>query len=704
MYNKLVKHKIGHFRMWKSGKQWLFGASVLAMLVVGSATPVLAHETEATENLLANGSNIEQTTLVQNQENLVPEVTPAPEVAPEPAVTPESENLNSDPISETSDVAPNQSQEVDNNSPVAPQEPIADASTTTTAIEETVPKPEPLKSGEENKTPPTISEHQEWTHGVSKPNKDELTWQKEYYQGYYTAPYKEGSRLFDANKEFSANSRDFGLCSAGVAANMLHWWLANNKDNVDRYLDESATNGVVTPDNHKPIDLREHRNYEGEHKSQLFDLFKTYFSKSVYTHRVLDLFFSGYPDTRNYEVNNEVDYQAKETSGKLDHRGGFFKEVFEQKLLTSREEVSDLASLGSKIKQALKAKKALAVDYLFNKYRGHIVNVWGAEFDKSGKLTALYVTDTDDHTAVINGKGNTLQSLKRYTVVERKGKAYISNNYDKTGGVAIRNLYTLDLGEQQWKDYFEKSKKERDKATQIGPKTKLTSVTSSSTTPDFPSVPETPRSTDTEVGPKTKLKVSTGDTNDSSTARVVPLTDSNVAIGSKTELVPQIPTDTPSQSNTEINTKSELKVPAKTNDSKTDMEIPRIPEIPRSTATQIGPKTELTSMNPSSSAPVEPIVPEIPRSTDTQIGPKTELKFSTGNAEDTSTDRVVPSTDSDVAIGSKTELVPQVPTDTPDQSRTEINTKSELKVPAKTNDSETDMEIPRIPEIPRSTA
>ncbi|MEQ9764903.1 hypothetical protein ABPS01_09895, partial [Streptococcus sp. ZJ151] len=253
----------------------------------------------------------------------------------------------------------------------------------------------------------------------------------------------------------------------------------------------------------------------------------------------------------------------------------------------------------------------------------------------------------------------------------------------------------------------------------------------SETDMEIPRIPEIPRSTATQIGPKTKLKFSTGNAEDSTTARVVPSTDSNVAIGSKTELISQVPTDTPAQSRTEINTKSELKTPAKTKDSETDMEIPRIPEIPRSTATQIGPKTKLKfstgNAEDSTTARVVPStdsdvaigsktelisqvptdtpkqpnteigtkselkIPETPRSTDTEVGPKTKLQFPTGNAEDSTTARVVPSTASEVAIGSKTELVPQVPTDTPDQSRTEINTKSELKIPETPRSTDTEV-------------
>ncbi|MGV3010919.1 IdeS/Mac family cysteine endopeptidase, partial [Streptococcus thoraltensis] len=765
------------------------------------------------------GQKLPSTGRQDTPSDLIPVALSAPEkprstdteVTPEPAATPESENLNSETVSETTDVAPDLSQEVDNNSPVATQEPVADVSTTTTtAVEETVAKPEPLKSVKEKYTPPTISEKQEWTHGVTKPNKEELVWQHEHFQGYYTAPSKNGNHLFDVNKDYTADSADFGLCSAGVAANMIHWWLVNNKDHVEKYLKESAANGVVAPFKDETIDLREHQNYDGDsHKSQLFDLFKSYFSKAVYTHRVLDIFFNGYPDVRKYEVNNEADYQTKETKGILDRRGGFFKDVFKQKLLTSLEDVSDYASLGNKIKQALAAKKALAVDYLFNKYRGHVVNVWGAEFDENDQLKALYVTDTDDYTSVINGKGETLQSLKRYTVVNRDGKAYISNNYSDRGGVAIRNLYTLDLGEQQWQNYFSKSKEDRDKAIRekimrvvrsTKNKAELVEATKqpwgggfsdqdiellqkihkadfsddefesvrgkaldtlsviqgqtqwdgrfpspglklpipdkqdipSDSTPVAPSVPETPTES-TPVAPSvpetptesTPVAPSVPDTSTASTPVVPSVPESprstDTHVGPKTELISKTPTastpvvpsvpETPRSTDTHVGPKTEL---ISLKPTASTPVVPSVPESPRSTDTHVGPKTELTSMKPTESTPVVPNVPEQPRSTDTHVGPKTELKVSSGRSDDSSIVRVVPSTDSEVTVGPKSEIIPKVPSVTPEQPDTEVGTKTELtsktptaSTPVTPSVPETPTEltpvVPSAPETPRST-
>ncbi|MEW4355052.1 IdeS/Mac family cysteine endopeptidase [Streptococcus pneumoniae] len=795
MHHKLFNSKVQNFRMWKSGKRWLFGASVLVALACGNSVSVLAQET-GTNQLLDSGSAIEQTTVVQENrvsdtesqvDNLTPETTSETTATDMdlPAKT------ASDSLSPTKELS---------------EEP---SSTSTKEIEEPVLESKSQKSDEENQTPPTISENQAWTHGVSKPSKEELTWQKEYYQGYYTAPYKDGSHLFDVNKEYAARGSEFGLCSAGVAANMLHWWLVNNKEHVDKYLQESATNGVVTTKS-RVIDLRDHKDYIGEqHKSKIFDLFKTYFLyRAVYIDKVLDLFFSGYPNASEYQVNQETDYNDKEEKGLLDTRGGFFKDVFEQHLLTSREDVSDYTSIGNKIKQALNKKKALAIDYLFKQGRGHAVTVWGAEFNENGHLKALYVTDTDDYTSVIDAKdGKPLQSLKRYQVVNRDGKAYISNNYDGTSGVAIRNLYTLDLGTKHWETYFSKSKEERDRATRKkimsvvclaqtkadlveaikrpwgggfskqdiellqkiqnadftddefgsfharlldilsvsnmqgdrqwdgrfpspGQKLPLISKqnTLSESTPITPRMPEIPRLTSTQVDPKMELKPVTPNPADTPDVSVIPQSDANVHIGSKSTILPPKNSE---PSTPELGSKPELNIP-----TQSDSE-PTVPETPRLTSTQVGPKTELKSVTPNPAAtsdvpvvpqsdsnvhvdskstllppknsepstpkldsssdthPISPRVAEIPRLTSTQVDPKMELKPVTPNPAATLDVPVVPQSDSTVHVGPKSTILPPKNSES---SIPELGTKPELKNPTQ-SDSD-----PTVPDTPDSTS
>lgn len=496
MEHKLVSHKVGRFRMWKSGKQWLFGASILGVLAVGSAIPVFAQEEATTHSsvgevirrltMMEGVSEAESVPLETGNELKVAAASLSEVIADESLGTAqepsavssgytikemeesssETKRLESSFLEDKSEV---KSIELDSSNELkTPVTSVSEASTDELVRMVQKPSAGSLSDTERlsvTDTTPAISEYQEWTYGVLKPSKEDLVWQQEVYQGYYTSPYKRNSQLFDVNKEYTDQSGDFGLCSAGVAANMIHWWLEQNKEYVERYLRESEANGVVTPRLGQSIDLRNHTHYdEALHKSQIFDLFKSYFSnRSVYTHRVLDLFFSGYPNVFKYDVNQEKEYEKRETMGTLDRRGGFFKEVFKQDLLTTRKEVGDLNSFGMQVKQALAEKKALAVDYLFSARRGHIVNVWGAEFDEQGKLTALYVTDTDDHTSVIDARDEKpLQSLKRYRVIEKGGNILISNNYSEDRGVPIKNLYTLDLGERQWQAYFSN----REKASQ----------------------------------------------------------------------------------------------------------------------------------------------------------------------------------------------------------------------------------------------
>ncbi|MGV3200843.1 hypothetical protein ACED98_11350, partial [Streptococcus thoraltensis] len=191
----------------------------------------------------------------------------------------------------------------------------------------------------------------------------------------------------------------------------------------------------------------------------------------------------------------------------------------------------------------------------------------------------------------------------------------------------------------------------------------MTSKTPTASIPVAPSAPENPRSTDTAVGSKPDLKVSSGQSDDSSIVRVVPSTDSEVTVGTKSEIIPQTPSVTPEQPDTEVGTKPELTSMKPTESTPV---VPNVPEQPRSTDTHVGPKTELISKTPTVSTPVVPSTPEQP---DTETGTKTDL-----TPESPLTDIK----DSNVAIDAKSEVVVQSPSVTPVQPTAEVGTKSEL--------------------------
>ena len=51
----------------------------------------------------------------------------------------------------------------------------------------------------------------------------------------YIAPYQSGNGWYDINKT-ETQAQDANLCFAAVATNMLHWWIAQNTDNINDYL------------------------------------------------------------------------------------------------------------------------------------------------------------------------------------------------------------------------------------------------------------------------------------------------------------------------------------------------------------------------------------------------------------------------------------------------------------------------------------
>ena len=52
----------------------------------------------------------------------------------------------------------------------------------------------------------------------------------------YKAPYQPGNGWYDINKEFKG--QDASLCFAVAASNALHWWMDQNVDHIDEYIEQ----------------------------------------------------------------------------------------------------------------------------------------------------------------------------------------------------------------------------------------------------------------------------------------------------------------------------------------------------------------------------------------------------------------------------------------------------------------------------------
>lgn len=59
---------------------------------------------------------------------------------------------------------------------------------------------------------------------------------------------------------------------------------------------------------------------------------------------------------------------------------------------------------------------------------GHMVTIWGADFNSSGQAIAIYLTDSDDDSEKING---TAVGIKRLRLTEYNSKIKITGYKDE---------------------------------------------------------------------------------------------------------------------------------------------------------------------------------------------------------------------------------------------------------------------------------
>lgn len=250
---------------------------------------------------------------------------------------------------------------------------------------------------------------------------------------------------FDTDKSPNYTIADINLCFAAVSANQLHWWMAQNKQRIDQYL--AKTNYAANLPADLPGGLQDLRTYQDSFQSQqdsaFFTMFKAYFGGNLDGYQVdplNDLFINGYKPKPAGGVNEE-DWPLEFDK---DDRGGFFHGVFGRKLLTDRLTTQNFDYFAKQIKLALQHGKSAGVIYARTGGYGHVITAWGAEFDPDGKLTALYITDSDDVGQDYNG-------LRRMIVKNIDGRAALSNNLDNPRhGSKIDSITTLGLGDAQW--------------------------------------------------------------------------------------------------------------------------------------------------------------------------------------------------------------------------------------------------------------
>lgn len=257
--------------------------------------------------------------------------------------------------------------------------------------------------------------------------------------GYFTrvARFVRGQGYYDTNKARNGQNKDVdrNLCFATTASNVLHWYLQENKEKIQDYMDEHGD--VVRRVGQKNYSLQDFLNQSDpdQWNSQIFDYFKLIYGHSqngFYTGPLVDLFLNGY--TPKKATNTEADF------GTMDERGGFLYGLLKEKLQTDVTG-SFKGTFSEDVKKHLAEGHALCISYKPLGTYYHVVSLWGADFDESGKLVGVYVTDSDDQDET--GEDPEV-GLKYYRIIYKDGSPYLNNSLNpKSNGSEITRLHSF---------------------------------------------------------------------------------------------------------------------------------------------------------------------------------------------------------------------------------------------------------------------
>ena len=257
----------------------------------------------------------------------------------------------------------------------------------------------------------------------------------------YKAPFEEGQGYFDVNKApFGKNKEvDQNLCFAAAASNTLHWYLQENREVIEKYIEDNGdvkkTVGGTT------YSLKEMLNQVVEQQESLiYQYFKEIYGNNktgFYTVPLMDLFLNGYTPKDDRRSNIE------DKNLQPDGRGGFLHGILGGKLQTGLRSVKDVKDMGESLQYYLSNGFALCLSYKTFSYN-HVVTLWGAEYDANGRLCAVYVTDSDDQDET----GDEVDvAMKRYRVKEEGQRSYLSNAISESSkGALVNSIQYLRFG------------------------------------------------------------------------------------------------------------------------------------------------------------------------------------------------------------------------------------------------------------------
>lgn len=255
---------------------------------------------------------------------------------------------------------------------------------------------------------------EKFVEGVTPPSEDE--WEQVWRRPRTatregkTVPWKEGKGYYDTNQGYDS------LCWAATNANILHWWMDRNKENIKKY-------GRYTGPSH----------YDGLSKdSDIYRYFRMHWpNESNTTHQGFQWFLRGHS-------SNEKG-------------GAFFSDVIKK----SDVIYNILPNSGTGIKKGRFAKfceeALLNGDAMGLAMHVHEYTIWGVDFDEDGFVRGLFATDSRDGNYISMKKNSVGMIYLNVTYVNNITKVY-APSYKKE--VEIDEMQSFSQCKQYWNRYF----------------------------------------------------------------------------------------------------------------------------------------------------------------------------------------------------------------------------------------------------------
>lgn len=286
-----------------------------------------------------------------------------------------------------------------------------------------------------------------WVYGINPP--EDGAWRHVFpeYSAYYLS-LKEEYGWFDVNKrnpyDYSEGIPDGMMCWAASASNLIHWWAYMNKEYIDRYIELGK---YKVPDYKYDFDKAK---TEKEQESQIFQTFIDSFEDQA----------GNIDDGINWFIHGiKPGLPAMRPSASS---GGFFKDVFPEgvKLATN------IAGMGKEtfnktIKDALSNNKAIGFNSGYV-WQSHAMTIWGVEFDENGDVSYIYFVDNNDRSDYLKNDYGCIRNEIVYNKMPEGGYStghhtgFMVDGKPYGDPKPINRLYTLELGTEYWKDYFNK--------------------------------------------------------------------------------------------------------------------------------------------------------------------------------------------------------------------------------------------------------